>query len=146
MRESSRPTILVALHGGSSPLVQELRQHDLRVLVASSGVEVVSYLFPRGDAYSLKPSLMVLSASLPGYNGLSVLAGVRSMGWTTPVVMTWPSCDAWVANEALRLGCSGLFEEPYDPKKLAATVLQVAGAAADVVEHRSGTTTRGTAA
>jgi CheY-like chemotaxis protein len=123
----------------------ELRRHGLRVLVARSGIEVVSLLFPRGDAYALEPGLMVLSATLPGYNGLSVLAGVRSMGWRTPVVMTWPSSEAWVANEALRLGCSGLFEEPIDPKDLAATVLQITGAWPESVKDQAATT-RGTAA
>ena len=131
MRESSRPTILVALNTGSSFLIEELRRQALRVLVARSGIEVVSYLFPRDDAYALKPTLMVLSATLPGYNGLSVLAGVRSMGWRTPVVMTWPSSDEWVVDEALRLGCSGLFEEPCNPKELVAKVMQIVGASAD---------------
>ncbi len=101
---------------------------------------MVSLLFPRGDAHALKPTLLVLSATLPGYNGLSVLAGVRSMGWSTPVVMTWPSSEAWVANEALRLGCSGIFEEPFDPKDLVATVLQVAGDWPDSENHRAHTT------
>ena len=131
MRESNRPTILVALNAGNEPLVEELRRHAVRVLAARSGVEVVSYLFPRGDSYAIRPTLMVLSGTLPGYNGLSVLAGVRSMGWRTPVLMTWPSSHEWVADEALRLGCSGLFEEPCNSKELVAKVMEIIGASTD---------------
>jgi DNA-binding response OmpR family regulator len=125
--------------------VEELRGQPVRVLVARSGIEVVSYLFPRGDGHALRPTLMVLSATLPGYNGLSVLAGVRSLGWRTPVVMTWPASDEWVVDEALRLGCSGIFAEPYDPRGLAAKVMQIAGTSARSETVVAGPT-RGTAA
>jgi hypothetical protein len=70
---------------------------------------------------------MILSALFPGYNGLSVLAGVRSFGWQTPVVMTWPSEEEWIPEEALRLGCAGLFEEPADWRDVAQAALSVLG-------------------
>ena len=140
MTEYSHPTILIALQYGSTAVVDELRRHDLTVLVASNGIEVVSHLFPRGDAYALRPSLLVLSATLPGYNGLSVLAGVRSMGWNTPVVMTWPSSEPWIADEAIRLGCSGLIEEPADPSEIVTKARQLTLTAAPLHKVVAGPT------
>jgi CheY-like chemotaxis protein len=122
------PTILVAMDSvAGHGLVRQLREQGLRVLVARSGVDVVSYLFPRGDSYSEAPNLMVLSAILPGYNGLSVLAGVRSFRWNTPVVMTWPTGEPWIHQEARRLGCAALLEEPASLDELTQAVFSALG-------------------
>lgn len=125
MTSQGVPTVLVAVNGASQALADMIVGNDIRVLVANSGVDVVAHLFPRGDSYSEPPDLMVLSALLPGYNGLSVLAGVRSLGWPTPILLTWPPLEPWVCDEAVRLGCCGLFEEPISPRELAEAVLLV---------------------
>lgn len=98
-----------------------LRSRGMRVAEARTGVEVVAHLFPRGTSY-VEPSLIVLSAQLPGYNGLSVLAGVRSLGRRTPTIMTWPEDEEWMALEAVRLGVAGLVREPATTSDLVVAI------------------------
>lgn len=114
--------VIVALGRGSSGVARGLAGSGIDVRLASTGLQVVSSLWPRGDELSCPPSLMVLAAFLPGYNGLSILAGIRSLGWRTPVILSWPSLHPWIRDEAMRLGVVGLFEEPVDSEEVCTAI------------------------
>jgi len=129
------PTIVVALNSATKDFSIMLRNHGFRVLPARSGIEVVSHIFPRVNSYA-EPTLLVLSSILPGYNGLSVLAGVRSLGWRTPMLMTWSSQAEWMADEAIRLGVSALLAEPVNLDELAAETIRLLGPLVSCAEDR----------
>lgn len=118
-----RPRVVVAVGSRTSEVATALRLSGVDAREARSGLDAVSLLFPRGDDRSHEPHAMVLSSVLPGYNGLSVLAGIRSLGWRTPVVMLFPNKSDWMLKEAGRLACNRLLREPVGTQEVCAALL-----------------------
>ena len=121
---SPPPTILVAI-------ADEQRRSNVNAAVSNLDCEVVTV----ADGYHLiqliadailddterpRPTLIIADSILPGCTGLSVLAGIRELGWNTPVVLLTGPDDATARQRAWELGVSGVFIEPFDVRELSA--------------------------
>jgi CheY-like chemotaxis protein len=71
------------------------------------------------------PDLIVSDVRMPGFSGLTILAGLRSAGWTTPVILV----TAWASDElrehAHQLHAA-LLEKPFDVDDLRTAVMNLA--------------------
>jgi DNA-binding NtrC family response regulator len=60
------------------------------------------------------PDIVVLDVMMPDVNGLDVLARLRTLQPSLPVIMTTASSDPEVARQALRLGAFRYLRKPVD--------------------------------
>lgn len=71
------------------------------------------------------PDLIVSDVRMPGFSGLTILSGLRSAGWKTPVILV----TAWASDE-LRLHATELhaavIEKPFDVDDLRTAVINLA--------------------
>lgn len=114
--------ILVALGADEmrERVCRELGDLGCPVLPLSDGYRLVEHmadalLDQRCDA---RPALIVADAVLPGCAGLSVLAGVRTLGWDTPVILVTALGDHRARDAAWTGGVSGIFVDPVDAREL----------------------------
>lgn len=69
-----------------------------------------------------RPSLIIINPILRGCTGLSLLSGLRELGWDTPVVFVIAKNDFAGRTQAWADGVSGVFLEPVDLRELSAFV------------------------
>lgn len=74
-----------------------------------------------GDSRS-RPELIIINPILPGCTGLSLLAGLRELGWDTPVIFLIDPNDEAARDQAWSPDVSGVFVEPVDLRELSAFV------------------------
>lgn len=72
-----------------------------------------------------RPALIIADAVLPGCTGLSLLGGLRELGWQTPVILLGPRSPDAARRQAWSSGVSGVFTAPYDMHELHAFVLSL---------------------
>ncbi len=65
-----------------------------------------------------RPSLIIVSPILPGCTGLSLLGGLRDLGWSTPVVFVIRANDTRGRSQAWAEGLTGVFIEPFTDQEL----------------------------
>jgi len=65
-------------------------------------------------AVAERPDVVVLDVMMPDVNGLDVLARLRTLQPSLPVIMTTASADPEVARTALRLGAFRYLRKPVD--------------------------------
>ncbi len=98
-----------------------LQQQGYRVITAASGDVMLDRLASslllehRTEA---PPDVVVADIRMPGFNGLSILEGVRDAGWTLPYFVITAFGDQSIRDKALRLGATGYFDKPFDPMAL----------------------------
>lgn len=93
------------------------------VVCAADGCHLIQQLSSAilGDD-DARPGLIVTNPILVGCTGLSVLAGLRDLGWDTPVIFVSAEGDEVGRSWALAHGATGVFSEPVDPGELATFV------------------------
>jgi DNA-binding response OmpR family regulator len=67
---------------------------------------------------------ILLDVKMPGFNGLQVLASLRLAGWVNPIILLTAMRDD-VADQALRLGATGLIHKPFDPEEVTNLVARI---------------------
>jgi|GEM_PF-986269 len=72
-----------------------------------------------------RPALIIADALLPGCTGLSLLGGLRDLGWQTPVILLSPRSPDAARWQAWSSGVSGVFTAPYDMDELHSFVLSL---------------------
>ena len=69
--------------------------------------------------------IIVTDVRLPGIGGLTLLSGIRALGWMTPlVVMTAHDIDT-IRRQAQRIGVDVVLEKPFDVNDFRAAVAHV---------------------
>ena len=96
-------------------------QQGYRVVSAATGDVLLDHL-----ASSLllehrsepPPDIVVADIRMPGFNGLSILEGLRDAGWTTPYFVITAFGDPAIRARTMALGATGYFDKPFDPLML----------------------------
>lgn len=99
----------------------------LRAALAADGHEVTEAANGREALDEiLRPlDLIVTDVRMPGVNGLSLLAGLRACGCTTPVIVISAYDGERLRREAKRIGANAVFAKPFEVDDLRTAVMNV---------------------
>jgi sigma-B regulation protein RsbU (phosphoserine phosphatase) len=97
-----------------------LRREGYQVESACDGVEALARLA------AAPPDMVFLDVSMPGIDGLQVLATIRARHLDSAVIMTTAFGSEQVAVEALRRGADDYLRKPFDPTEFGAVLERVA--------------------
>ncbi|MEA2668015.1 MAG: hypothetical protein QOJ33_949 [Chloroflexota bacterium] len=96
-------------------LARTLRNCGFEVVEAGSGYETVERL---AQAFHIRPwlglDLVISDVRMPGYDGLNVLASLRQLPASIPVILITAFPTAATQATAARLGAFALLEKPFD--------------------------------
>ncbi|MFL5344292.1 MAG: response regulator [Hyalangium sp.] len=105
---------------------QVLTRAGHTVVAVEDGFELADYLeLVRSGGGVELPDLILSDVRMPGRTGLEVLAQVRQMGMTCPVLLLSAFADEPTREEARKLGAKALLDKPVDMDELKAAVLAV---------------------
>jgi CheY-like chemotaxis protein len=96
-----------------------MRRAGYQVTEAEDGRELVQALVscvthkPRS-----MPALIISDVRMPGCSGLEVLALLRRIDWTTPIILITAFGDPETHTEAQRLGAARVLDKPFDVEDL----------------------------
>lgn len=65
-----------------------------------------------------RPAVIIADAVLPGCTGLSLLSGLRDLGWNTPVILLSSRARQFARRLASGRNISDLFAGPFDVRAL----------------------------
>ncbi len=85
-----------------------------------NGGELMDYLssWILGDTDEAPADLIITDIRMPGFNGLSILEGLRARGWTLPVIVMSAFADREIRERVARLGGAVFFAKPFEPGDL----------------------------
>jgi CheY-like chemotaxis protein len=118
-------------------IVAALRADGYQVTEVRDGCEAADYIAGPmlfGDA-GAPPDLIVTDVRMPGITGLSLIAGIRAHGWSTPIIMITAYDVEATRPDAERLGAV-LFAKPFDVDDLRTAVLNLLHKHAKSGTHR----------
>jgi CheY-like chemotaxis protein len=112
-----RPRLLLAEDDDELRVVLAQVLHDLgwEVLQASNGAALADLV--NGALFehrSPPPDIIVTDVRMPGVNGLSVLEGLRDLGWNTPAVVMSSYGDDELRARVKSFAPSAFFDKPLD--------------------------------
>lgn len=107
------------------------KKEEAQCLIATSGTDAID------AARWWCPDLLVLDIRLPGRDGLSVLAELRSTGKAIGVLIVSALGDDIDKLTGFRLGCDDYLVKPFNPLELIARAKVLLGRAARQPEHRT---------
>ena len=127
-----KPQSVYASSGGSVLIIDdetEIRE-SLETLLDLEGFEVVST--STGEAGLQKISeqpfdLILLDLSLPGRDGMDILADIRSLDAQLPVIMITAYGTVENAVRAIQSGAANFVQKPWDNEKLLADIRAAVG-------------------
>ena len=95
----------------------------IREYLESPGIRYVVETATRGgEALKLvaraRPHVVILDVEMPGMTGVEVLASLRALDPTIPVIMLTANTDGSVAAETLKLGAVSYAPKPLDVRYL----------------------------
>jgi two-component system, response regulator, stage 0 sporulation protein F len=98
--------------------------HD--VTEAANGREALDALSPMlfGEPL-LPPDVIVTDVRMPGISGLSLVAGLRSCGCMTPVIVMSAFDGESLRDEAWRAGADVVFQKPFELDDMRTAVINV---------------------
>lgn len=96
-----------------------LTQAGFQVTVAANGEAAIALL------KRSRFELMLLDVHMPRMSGLEVLAAMKQIADTPPVLMVTADSQTATVREALSLGCSGYVAKPFTPATLVERVRRV---------------------
>jgi two-component system, OmpR family, response regulator len=96
---------------------------ELEVRLAASGREALKLVRDQ------PPDLIVLDVMMPGMDGQSVLAELRSTPETAgiPVILLTAKAQLHEVEQYLKSGAAGVIRKPFDPLTLAEEIRRIAG-------------------
>lgn len=103
-----------------SSLVSALVPCGFDVLAFSEGRGVLEFLSMtmKRNVDVEPPDLIVADLDLPGAGGLEVVAALRELDWSTPVVLLTAFPDEALEEESARMGVTAVFAKPVDLTEL----------------------------
>jgi DNA-binding response OmpR family regulator len=110
-------------------LAAALRADGFEVVEAATGPELVAAIASSlmGVGGAPPPAVIVTDIRMPGKSGLEVIAGMRGVDVTTPVILITGFGDAAARDQARRLGVAAIFDKPFDLDELRAAVRGLVG-------------------
>jgi DNA-binding response OmpR family regulator len=75
------------------------------------------------------PDLIAMDVCMPGHSGIEILEGLRSAGWTTPVVLMTGFASDELRSRARLAGSAVVIEKPFDVRELRSAALREGGLA-----------------
>jgi DNA-binding NtrC family response regulator len=106
-------------------LATALRLDGHEVSEARDGCELLDLLATSVMDDGCLPDLVISDLRMPGWDGMQVLAGLRSAKWSVPVFVITGYGDAQTREEVERLGATAFFQKPVDLDDLRTAVLNV---------------------
>ncbi len=108
-------------------LVELLRTQGYQVIPLRDGAALLDALASSLllDRTSPPPDLVVSDVRMPGFNGLSILEGLRFAGWLTPFIIITAFGDDESKKRAERVGATAFFDKPLDLATLERVVADV---------------------
>jgi two-component system response regulator FixJ len=103
----------------------EAVRDSLTFTLSASDISVVAYasaLDLLDDLSSLQPGLIVTDVRMPGMTGLELVARLKQLGVTLPVIVLTGHADVAMAVEAMKAGVVDFIEKPFDDAALLAAV------------------------
>jgi len=97
-------------------ICQCLEAEGYRVLEATDGVQGLDLMAKE------KPSLVILDVMMPNLTGLEVVAELRRLGQTTPILMLTTRQEVAQKVEGLNSGADDYLGKPFDRRELVARV------------------------
>jgi DNA-binding NtrC family response regulator len=131
---TQRPRVLLAEDDAElrQLLSGVLRRDGFEVLEARDGNELLSLIgreiATRGEQGF---SLIVSDIRMPGFTGMTILAGLRRADWPTPVMLITGFGDPNTHREAERLGAAAVFDKPFDMDDFRTAVVNLIGSGAE---------------
>jgi CheY-like chemotaxis protein len=130
---AKRPLVLLAEDDEElrKLVARKLRRRGCEVIEARNGGQLVELMFERAVEpipESMAPAALIITDHrMPGRSGLEVLALLRNVNWTMPVIVISGFVDPQTHAEALRLGVAAVFDKPFDLDELALVACQTIG-------------------
>lgn len=104
-------------------LSQALTRDGNDVLAVGTGLELFAALHDPGElCRGRTPDLVVSDFCMPGLTGLEILAAIRRLGATLPVILISAFIDASLEAEVRRLGATTVFSKPFEVDDLRTAV------------------------
>jgi CheY-like chemotaxis protein len=109
-------------------LAATLAADGYEVVEAATGSELAAVIAASatGRGGVPAPALVITDNRMPGKSGLEVIAGMREINPTTPVILITGYGDAVVRDQARRLGVSVILDKPFELDDLRAAVRALA--------------------
>lgn len=122
-----RPTIFIADDDAEmrSLLAEQLCAEGYAVETMRDGFVLLERLREVRLRPLERPDAIVTDVRMPGHSGLEVFAALRRAGWETLVVLMTGFSDAWLCEQAARLGGASILEKPFDFEALHALLLRL---------------------
>jgi DNA-binding response OmpR family regulator len=108
-----------------SMLASILRRDGYAVLEAKDGRELVRHLTEHGTGAASDIDLVISDVRMPGASGLDVLAGLREIDWSMPVILITAFGSADTRARATELGAAILLDKPFELDELRHAVRSV---------------------
>lgn len=93
-------------------ITNRLRKEGYEVIEAEDGPDLMSQL--AASPLTQRPDVIVSDVRMPGFSGLEVLAHLRLVDRTTPVILITAFGDERLHAEADRLGAAIVLDKPFD--------------------------------
>ncbi len=127
-KQQRRPRVLIAEDDDDirALLVATLRTDGYEVEEARDGREVLERISPMlfeeaGDG----PDAIITDVRMPGVSGMTLLAGLRAIGWTTPIIVITAYDIDVSRSEAEFLGADEVIGKPFNVDVLRAALARV---------------------
>jgi CheY-like chemotaxis protein len=124
-----RPRILLAEddHDVRVALAHLLELAGYDVSPVANGAEMLDVLAASIllEADASPPDIIITDVRMPGFNGLSIVEGLRANGWTQPVIVISAFGDENMKERISRMDHTAFFAKPFDPEKLERALLQL---------------------
>lgn len=122
--EMDRPAIVIGISDTHkrSRVERILAQFGCALRGFANGYQLVEFCAEAilGTDEHRRPRLIVADSVLPGVTGLSMLAGIRALGWQTPVILLARPQDRANIEAAAASGASAICFDPVDDRRLLA--------------------------
>jgi CheY-like chemotaxis protein len=110
-----------------------LEQAGYRVEAVSNGSELLERLsaWVLGENPDKPTDIIITDVRMPGFNGFSVVEGLRAGGWNLPIVVISAFTDERLERRVRELGDVIFLPKPFDLAELEATLAHLAEEARD---------------
>lgn len=103
----------------------EAVRDSLAFTLGASGIHVIAYasaLDLLADVARLQAGLIITDVRMPGMTGLELVARLKQLGVTLPVIVLTGHADVAMAVEAMKAGVIDFIEKPFDDAALLTAV------------------------
>jgi CheY-like chemotaxis protein len=114
-------------------LVAVLEHAGYQVEAVANGSELLNRLssWVLGEDPAMPTDIIITDVRMPGFNGFSVVEGLRAGGWNMPIVVISAFSDDRLERRVRELGDVVFVPKPFEPGQLEATIAELAQQARD---------------